>query len=188
MICGLRYKTRGTFDPIKFMGKDVWAGADSTISVVLRMTDLADLRWITTGETIRNQTTWVDWAKLDLSFTRADGTAITEGSEMDEKGIGKCSVRFTVATGAVDKVFLYGGIVPFDLATLEAKVREAGADPSSPNCPTVALKLLVQQGRSWNGRPMDFLPTEQPGPCVGAWTLATPRGHWFWRRHLPRQR
>ena len=142
-------------------------GADQTVTVTIRLSNLATLNWLTTGQQQRNQTTWVDGSLLDVSYTKADGTSISQEGDLEQAGIGKCALRFTAVPGAVDKLVLYGGIVPFDKASLETKLQEVGATLSSPNCPTVALKLLVHQGKTWNGRPTDLLPTEQPGDKVG---------------------
>ena len=92
---------------------------------------------------------------------------ITADEDILAAGIEGCAVRFTAIPIAVDKVALNAGIVPFSKAILEAKVADMGFTLSSPHCPTVAMKLLTIGGRSWNAKPVDFLPTEKDTDCVG---------------------
>ena len=128
--------------------------------------DLATLAWISTGEGARNQSAWVDSSQSKVTFKRG-GTELTTDFELAEAGIGKFSTRFSLLPGAVDKMFLYGGIVPHSKADLDEMVKEAGSTLLSPNCPTVALKLLSIQGKTWVGRPIELGPKELSSDKVG---------------------
>ena len=164
-IRGLRYETRGKLEDIKFSAKDLFVGADPAAVITLSV-DLGTLTWISTGEGARNQSAWVDSSQSKVSYKRGGADLSTE-LELLEAGIGKFCVRFSLLPGAVDKMFLYGGIVPHSKADLDEMVKEAGSTLLSPNCPTVALKLLSIQGKTWVGRPIELGPKELSSDKVG---------------------
>ena len=167
VVRGMRFKMRGGLDPIKFPAKDLWVGARPDVNVALQFDNLGSLTWLNTSQDHRNQTAWVDSDQLGMTFTKTDGTTLSTEEELSGAGVGQSAVRFTVLPAAVDQMILYAGIIPFSKTVLEEKARAAGSDLTSPNCPTVALKLLYKQGKYWNGRPVLLCPTEQLADKAG---------------------
>ena len=108
----------------------------------------------------------MDGDSIATVFARNDGAEL-EDDEKEAAGIGKFALRFTLIPVAVDKVALSAGIVPFSKAVLQEKMTAAGSNLSSPHCPTIAVKLLHVQQKSWNARPIRLCPTEEPGDRVG---------------------
>ena len=166
VIRGAWFETMGKLEDIKFQAGDLWLGAESGISARISFPNLGILNWNTVDE-IRNQTTWIDGSSVTITFKRQDGATLDCDEDITAAGIGGFAVRFTAIPIAVDKVALNAGIIPFDKASLDKKVAEAGSTLSSPNCPTVAMKLLAIGGRSWNARPVDLLPRETESDRVG---------------------
>ena len=162
---GLPVRDEGLPAPVKFLAKDIWPGADPTVSVTLKFDDLGTINWATIGE-CRNQSAWIDRANLDLSFFGSDRSPMNE-AEQEESGFDKISVRFTVLQLAVDKVVLNLGAVPFSKEELTNKARENHVPLSSPSLATVAIKLFSKDGKMYNAIPVLFSPTEEPGDRVG---------------------
>jgi hypothetical protein len=158
-IRGLRHETRGSLEGIKFNAKDLFAEADAGITVNMRFPDLATLTWISTGDSSRNQTAWVESSSNNTTFRRAGDEILLE-ADLIEAGIWKFSTRFTLVMADVDKVVLYGGVVPYSKAEIEAKAAAAGYTSSSASCPTLALRLFSVKAKPCNGRPIAFGPTE----------------------------
>ena len=71
---------------------------------------------------------------------------------------------------------LYLGAVPWSKDDLEEKCEEHRATASSPNCPTIAIRLLSQPGGTWTGFPLALGPTEESGDRVGLGHLGLVEG------------
>ena len=163
MIRGVRYETRGQGPELKFPASELWQ-TEENVTVTLKLPDLSILTWQTEGE-YRNQTTWLDSTELEVEASHHERGSLTD-RELEELDIGFC-VRFTVIPMKVDKAMLYGGIVPISKDDLRTRLEDMGADLSSPNIPTIALKLGFSKGVHTNGLLLTLMPTEDPQDKVG---------------------
>ena len=166
MVAGVRLETRGVGPMVTFKARDLWAGAEAAASVTLKFGDLAVAKWKTEGGG-RNQCSWIDSADLEVSYKMSEGRMLETVGELEGANTGKFCVRLTLLPIAVDRLALYGGIVPLAKEDLEDKVVEAGLDMLSPMIPTVALKLRVTCNKPQNSYPVAFLPTEGANDRVG---------------------
>ena len=165
-IAGVRFESRGQGPEVNFKAKDLWSQADADVTVNLKI-DLNNVKWRSEGRT-RNQSTWMDSSEFAVTITRNNGESLDTGESLDGAKIGGFVVRLTVLPIQVDKVVLYGGILPMSLAELEEKVGEAGQAMESPLIPTVALKLWLPRGKPpQNGFPMAFMPSESKDDKCG---------------------
>ena len=144
-IAGARFESRGQGPEVNFKAKDLWSQADADVTVNLKI-DLEMVKWRSEGRT-RNQSTWMDSSEFTVMMTRNNGESLDTGESLDGAKIGGFVVRLTFLPIQVDKVVLYGGILPMSLAELEEKVGEAGQVMESPLIPTVALKLWLPRGK-----------------------------------------
>ena len=81
--------------------------------------------------------------------------------------MGGFSIRFTLLPIRVDKVVMYGGIIPLAKLDLEAKLLEMDMDIASSLVPTVAMKLGYTDNIYRNGLTLNLLPSEKPSDCAG---------------------
>ena len=133
------------------------------------MKDLSRLEWRSEGST-RNQTEWMDSSELDFEAKEKD-RGVLSAVDLEELGIRGFSVRFTILPVSVDKVTLYGGIIPMSRVDLEAKLGEMETDLDSELIPTVAMKLGFARGKYQNGTLLDLLPAEEVSHGVGFGTF-----------------
>ena len=90
-----------------------------------------------------------------------------ESNEAEEYGVGGFSIRFTLLPIRVDKVVMYGGIIPLSKLDLKAELLEMDMDMVSSLVPTVAMKLGYTDNIYRNGLTLDLLPSEKPSDCAG---------------------
>ena len=164
-ILGLRYESRGPGPEITFKASELWQDADKEVSMTIKVTDLAKLRWVSVGSS-RNQTEFMDSTDFQVEATHSSRGSLSQ-EEMAECRIGGFCMRFSVMPVQVGKAALYGGIIPLSREELQGKVGEWEVDLASPLIPTVALKLFRMGGRWQNALPMDLLPKEEEGDNVG---------------------
>ena len=120
----------------------------------LSFSDLSQVKWKAQGSS-RNQSSWMDSTELVVSYFRGEEVLDTR-ADLDAVSVGGFTVRLTVTPLKVDKMVLYGGILPLSKEDLEAKLAEEEVDMDSPNIRTVALKLWQAKGRPHNGFPFSF--------------------------------
>ena len=156
MVTGARFETRGAGPTIKFKARELWGVSVEDAVVTIKFPDLSKLEWKGDGPT-RNQTEWLDSDDVEVTYVGADGGNL---SVAEEATIGKFAVRFTILPLKVDRMAIYGGIVPFSKETLKEKVEEGDLTLDSPLVPTIALKLCYSRGRLVNGFPVVFFPSE----------------------------
>ena len=165
-IRGARWETRGNLGSVSFNAKDLFAGADPACTITLDFPDLGVLTWISEGDT-RNQSTWMDSSEWTTIIRKGEDVLSTE-EEVTAAGVSKFCGRFTIMLGdQIDKCVIYFGAVPWSKADLIAKVETLGASVSSPNCPTIAVRLLSKAGKMWHGCPITMGPTESDSEKVG---------------------
>ena len=167
MVIGARFDTRGKGPEVKFRASELWGEVEEDAVVTLKFPDLSKIIWRGDGE-FRNQSEWLDSDDVEVSYSKVNGESL---SVAEEATIGKFAVRFTVLPMAVDKMVLYGGIVPVDKVALREKAMEGGLDLDSPLIPTVALKLWWFKGTLRNGYPSLLLPSEGRDDKVGLGVL-----------------
>ena len=102
-----------------------------------------------------------------MVFRKADGHRLEDTEDLEAAGIRNFSVRFTLLPMNVDKMVLYGGIVPVGRDELREKVVECDADLDSQFIPTLAMKLMFVRGKLQNGFPLDLLPVEKADDRFG---------------------
>ena len=132
----------------------------------LKVPDLSRLEWNAEGD-YRNQSCWVDDDVLDVTYSKPSGERLVNQGELEAIGIRGFTARFTLVPIAVDKLALYGGIIPMRKEELLGKLEEAEVDLRSPKIPTIALKLRVVNGRALNAYPVSLLPTEKEADGFG---------------------
>ena len=165
VIRGSRYETRGQGPTIKFKAAELWQGGDKKVQVKLMFNDLSRLPWNAVGD-IRNQTEWMDSGDVEHELWHEEKGRL-ESNEAEEYGVGGFSIRFTLLPIRVDKVVMYGGIIPLAKLDLEAKLLEMDVDMVSSLVLTVAMKLGYTDNVYRNGLTLDLLPTEKPSDSVG---------------------
>ena len=164
-VKGVRFECRGQGPQIKFKAKELWANVNEDITVVIKVSDLSRLPFLTVGDR-RNQTSWMDSKEVEFEANHGErGTLTTQ--EMIELGIEGFCLRFTLLPVKVDKMLLYGSIFPQEKDKLVEKLIEMEELPESQHVPTVAMKLWVANGKYQNGFPLDFLPVEQKEDRIG---------------------
>ena len=139
-VTGVRFESRGKGPEVTFRAKDLWKGADDDISVKLSFSDLSQVKWKAQGSS-RNQSSWMDSTELVVSYFRGEEVLDTR-ADLDAVSVGGFTVRPTVTPLKVDKIVLYGGILPLSKEDLEAKVAEAGLCQHTHSC----SKALAGQG------------------------------------------
>ena len=163
-IRGVRYETRGQGPEVKFAASELWETQED-INVTIKINDLSILDWLPEGE-YRNQTNWMDCEDVLVNFEHGERGRLTL-EDLETLGIGNFCMRFTLLPMKVDKAMLYGGIVPFSRDQLREKVEDMGAELTSPNIPTIAMKLGVNKGVHQNGLLLTLSPSEDPEDKVG---------------------
>ena len=162
-----RFETRGSLGVITFPAKKLWPGADQGISVSIKLEDLSLVIWSMEEGSHRNQSDWLDYGDLDITFKRAGG-AVVEPVDVDRvTDGGRLALRFTLLPGTVDTFFLFGGIVPYSVNELRERLRDRGQNLASPLASTIAVKLHVSRTKAQNGRPVKLLPQEEEGDDFG---------------------
>ena len=164
-VSGVRFVTRGKGPEVTFKAKDLWKNADKDATVTIKFPDLSKVSW--GMEANRNQSSWMDSNELDMVVKVQDGRVLEGAEDLQEKNIGDCCVRLTLIPIAVDKLALYGGIVPLGKEELTEKVLESGMEMNSTLIPTIAMKLWFSRGIPQNGFPVVFLPSERASDKVG---------------------
>ena len=81
-------------------------------------------------------------------------------NEMADVNLEGFCLCFNLLPIKVDKMFLYGSIVPLSKENLFKLLQERDVRSNSPLIPTIAMKLWVAKGKFQNGFPLDFLPVE----------------------------
>ena len=165
VVRGVRFETRGPGPEVKFKARDLWSNADSDVSVTIKLNDLSRLTWLTEGEK-RNQTEWMDSSVVIFEAIHPE-TGPMSSDEMAEADLEGFCLRFTLLPVKVDKMFLYGSIVPLSKESLFELLQEREVRATSPLIPTIAMKLWVAKGKFQNGYPLDFLPVEEESKSVG---------------------
>ena len=165
VVRGVRFETRGTGPEVKFKARDLWSNTDCDVSVTIKLNDLSRLTWLTEGER-RNQTEWMDSSVVLFEAIHPE-TGPMSSEEMTEANLGGFCLRFTLLPVKVDKMFLYGSIVPLSKESLLELLQERDVRHNSPLIPTIAMKLFVTKGKFQNGFPLDFLPVEGESESVG---------------------
>ena len=149
-ITGARFETRGKGpEEVKFRASELWGNVPEDALVTLKFPDLSKLEWREVGTT-RNQSHWLDSDDVEVSYTRGNGERLDVA---EEATIGNFAVRFTLLPVKVDRVVLYGSIVPISKEALKEKVEELDMDLNSHLIPTIALKLFYAKGKLQNGYP-----------------------------------
>ena len=164
-IRGARWVTKGQLGDVKVAAKEIFSNSPPDVTMILKFDDIGTLTWLATGEK-RNQTTWIDSSSLDVKVMQGENV-ITEQVDLDDLGVVNFAVRFTVLPITVDKVSLYLGAVPFSKTHLSTLCDQASITLSSPNLPTIGIKLHSLQGKLWNACPLSLLPVEQPEDKLG---------------------
>ena len=166
-IKGVRFESRGKGPNVRFKAKELWPSITEDVTMTIKLTDLSRLPWLGTGEK-RNQTSWIGSQQVDVEAVHKERGALTD-EELGEIGINGFCMRFTLLPVKVDKVLLYGSILPMSKAALEEKLfeMETTVEMESPFIPAIAMKLSLVNGKYQVGFPMDFLPVEQEGDRVG---------------------
>ena len=164
-VAGIRFATRGKGPEVTFKAKDLWKNADKEATVTIKFPDMSKVSW--GMEANRNQSSWMDGSELDMVVKLQDGRVLVGAEELQEKSIGECCIRLTMMPIAVDKLALYGGIIPISKDELKEKVQDSGMEMNSPLIPTIAMKLWFSRGIPQNGFPIVFLPTERSSDKVG---------------------
>ena len=166
MVSGLRMETRGAGPEVTFCARDLWEEAPNDVAVAIKFSDLSDVKWNTRGDN-RNKSVWLDSTDLDVTYTKPDGTMLVHREELEAANINGFTVRLTLLPLQVDKMVLYGGILPLKRNYLASLVEEARTEMDSPQIPTIALKLSYSRGVAQNGFPVCLLPTKRPDDRVG---------------------
>ena len=167
-ITGARFETRGRGpQEVRFKASELWGEMPEDALVTLKFPDLSRLEWRGEGPA-RNQTVWLDSDDVEVTFTKGDGERLEIA---EEATIGKFAVRFTILPVKVDRLVLYGSIVPMGKEALREKMEEGDLDLDSPLVPTIALKLWYAKGKLQNGFPVVFLPGEKVTDKVGLGVL-----------------
>ena len=164
-VRGVRYEVRGVGPTVTFRAKELWADANEKVTIKLKFDDLSKITWNSVGP-IRNQSLWMDRSELQFEATHDEDGALSD-EDLEDNNIGGLCVRFTILPMKVDKVFMYGGLVPVSKGELEDRVKDRDLELSSPKIPTVAMKLMFLKGKWQNALPIDLLPREEAGDKVG---------------------
>ena len=159
-VSGVRFETRGRGPELSFKAKDLWVSGSSDVTVSLKFGDLSNIKWKNHGLE-RNQSEWIDSSELEVSFESQSGEVVDPG---EMPGF---AIRLTMHPVQVDRILLYGGIVPLSKEELQEKVEEEGTTLDSPFIPTMALKLWAVNRKLLNGFPLALMPTESEGDGVG---------------------
>ena len=159
-VSGVRFETRGKGPELSFKAKDLWVSGSNDVTVSLKFGDMSLIRWKNHGQE-RNQSDWLDSSELDVSYVSQSGEVV------DSDEMPGFAIRLTMHPVQVDRVLLYGGIVPLSRDELQERVEEEGTTLDSPFIPTMALKLWVANRKLLNGFPLALMPTERAGDGVG---------------------
>ena len=165
-VAGVRFESRGRGPVVTFKASDLWKDADSDVTVKISIDNLSLIKWRTQGNS-RNQSHWLDSGELNVCYMRGEGVFLESREDLEAAKVGGFSVRLTVQPLQVDRMVLYGGILPMSKTDLEAKVGDADVNMDSPAIPTLALKLWQAKGRPQNGYPMAFIPVERKEDFCG---------------------
>ena len=167
VVVGARFETRGRGPQVKFRASELWNDVTEDALVTLNFPDLSRLEWRQAGDS-RNQSNWLDSDDVNVVYTKANGEELTIP---EEATIGRFAVRFTMLPIAVNKMILYGGIVPVSKDHLREQVEDEILTLDSPLIPTLLLKLGWARGRPVNGCPLGLIPSERQEDRVGLGVL-----------------
>ena len=112
----------------------------------MKVDDLSQVTWNSEGKQ-RNQSAWLDRSELNVSYSKTDAQQLESPEALEAAKVGTFCVRFTVLPINVDKVAIYGGIIPLGKEHLRDMVQEAGLEMESPLIPTLAMKLNFIRGK-----------------------------------------
>ena len=121
-IKGVRYESRGKGPEIKFSAADLWDGANAEVTVAVTFDDLSKVEWKAEGE-FRNQSQWMDESALKVNYTKTTGEGL-DIDELDAAGVDGFAIRLTLLPTNVNKLALYGGIVPMSKEELRKKTED----------------------------------------------------------------
>ena len=161
---GVRFETRGKGSDISFRAKNLWKGAQEGITVTVKLNDLSRVKWKNEGAE-RNQSYWLDAGELEVGYIK-DGQRI-EDEDLEAIRVGGLAVRLTMHPVGVDKMCLYGGIIPMSKSELRDMLGSDDPHMDSPYIPTMCLKLMWSKGKALNAFPLSFLPVEKETDKVG---------------------
>ena len=122
------------------------------------------MKWKNEGAE-RNQSYWLDAGELEVGYVK-DGRRI-EDEDLEALGVGGLAVRLTMHPVGVDKMCLYGGIIPMSKSELRDMLGSDDPHMDSPYIPTMCLKLMWSKGKALNAFPLSFLPVEKETDKVG---------------------
>ena len=122
VIKGVRFESRGKGPNVRFKAKELWPSITEDVTMTIKITDLSRLPWLGTGEK-RNQTSWIEDQHMDFEAVHKERGTLTM-DELREIGMDGFCTRFTLLPVKVDKVLLYGSILPMSKGALEEKLFE----------------------------------------------------------------
>ena len=166
-ITNSRWVVLGGLKTLSWPAKNVWAGAEADLNLVIRLDDLSIFEF-QAGPS--NYSFWLD--RADLTVGLYEGKTPVGWEEAEGRGVGGLAARAFVIPASTSEALLWVGVVPKSKEELENSL---GDDVNKYWVPQISLPIGARKGQAGSttskAAKLDFLVKEDLETRVGMGVL-----------------